>query len=134
MPLLPQSESSQLGDVNLSNIILQDREGGDYFIPGNAEGLANGEIQAQSASSFKRKPPRNPSAMSRPQKDDDQFIDQVTAPMRAKTKNELLGVAGNVDSDHHGQSQKSIRSRSNSQGKSNMRYQVKDGKMLNISS
>ena len=36
--LLNQSESSQLGDVNLSNMILQDREGGDYYVP-NDDGM-----------------------------------------------------------------------------------------------
>lgn len=36
--LLNQSESSHLGDVNLSNMILQDREGGDYYVP-NDDGM-----------------------------------------------------------------------------------------------
>lgn len=55
--------------------------------------------------------------------------------MRAKTKHELLGGAsGMIVSDQPIQSARSNRSRSNSQSKSNPRYRVKDGKMLNISS
>jgi len=71
--------------------------------------------------------------------EDDQFINEVTAPMKAKTKHELLG-AGTYAGEIMG-SPRSNRSRSNSKrsnskrsSRKKQRFRITEGKMLNISS
>jgi len=107
IPFLPASDDSHLNDEN----ILQDRETGDYHIQSNDE-LTADAFQARNSTNVKRKPPRNPSSQSQQKEDQDEnFIDQVTEPMKAKTKTELLGP-GVVSSDRSPNSHRSSKQQS----------------------
>ena len=94
VPLLPSSEDSAL-DL----MMLHDREAGDFNV-NSSDQLTADAFMAANSTNVKRKPPKDPSSLSRLDKEEEEenFIDQVTEPMRAKTKNELLG-SGLISSD-----------------------------------
>jgi len=148
--LLAGGNSSQrLGDISLSNIILHDRAQNDMF--DDADGLNADAFMAQNATTVKRKPPSSRHSQSKRHSrvgrnkheaeansidpEDDELINDVTEPMKAKTKNELLGT-GNVRSRQSSRSRSRSKSNERSQrsSKKSRGFKIKDGKMLNENS
>ena len=142
--LLAGGNSSQrLGDISLSNIILHDRAQNDMF----DDGLNADTFMAQNATTVKRKPPssrhshkkrysrvsaNNKEAEASIDPEDDDLINEVTEPMKAKTKTELLG---NTKVGSRQSSRSRSRSKSNEKShrssRKNKNFKIKDGKMLN---
>ena len=125
--LLNNDDSSkQLGDINLSNIILNNGGTGKGIFEDDDEGLDAEAFIAQNTTNVRRRPTSSHKsrASKRSRKgskhdeaegidpEDDDFINEVTEPMKAKTKNELLGRDRNRSSSRHSSKSRS-RSRSN---------------------
>ena len=112
--LLNDDSRQRLGDVDLSNLILQDRAGGDYYEDLGGDKFDAETFVAQNTTKVRRKPPSSGKASHKKQSSsltngskkskhvkaedpvDDDFINEVIEPMKAKTKFELLGTDGNV--------------------------------------
>ena len=146
--LLQQNSSQRLGDASLSNIVLNDRHANDMF--DDADGLNADAFMAQNTTNVKRKPPSSRHSHKKRYSqigskqdevgsvdpEDDDLINEVTAPMKAKTKTELLG------NEKRGGSRQSSRSRSRSKSnersqrstKKNKSMKIKGGKVFNEAS
>ena len=125
--LLNNDDSSkQLGDINLSNIILNNGGTGKGIFEDEDEELDAEAFIAQNTTNVRRRPTSSHKsrASKRSRKgskhdeaegidpNDDDFINDVTEPMKAKTKNELLGRGQNRSSSRQSSKSRS-RSRSN---------------------
>ncbi len=123
--LLNNDDSSkQLGDINLSNIILNNAGSGKGIFEDDV-GLDADAFIAQNTTNVRRRPPSSGKSQSKRSRkgskhdeadaidpEDDDFINEVTEPMKAKSKNELLGRSGKKERSISRHSSRS-RSRSN---------------------
>ena len=96
-----------MGDVNLSNIILNNAGSAKGIFEDDDDGLNADAFIARNTTNVRRKPSSPKKSQSRHSRkgskhdelegidpEDDDFINEVTEPMKAKTKNELLGRGG----------------------------------------
>ena len=118
---------------------MHDRTGNELF--GDSDGLNADVFVAQNTTQVKRKPPSSRHSVHRQSidPDDDDFINEVTEPMQAKTKAELLDASAPVSEKRQRSRQHSSRSRSRSKSKDGsyrsskkgLNFNVKNSKMLN---